>query len=71
MKLPYFPLMSILGLCLISNVVGAVFIGGQRLKKRGAYFKVREIHHIKFQNFGLVLVNNENETNVSINKPKK
>ena len=32
------------------------------LKEEGAYFKVREIHHIKFQNFVFVLFNNENET---------
>ena len=55
MKLIYeitvFPLVSTLGLYLILNLVGALLIRGQRLKKGGAYFKVREVHHIKFQKF--------------------
>ena len=45
MKLIYeitvFPLISTLSLYLISNLLGEVLIRGQRLKKEGAYFKVR------------------------------
>ena len=71
-EITVFLLISILGLYLIPNVVGPVLIGRQRLKECGTYLKVREIHHIKFQNFVLALVNNENETqNLSVNKPKK
>ena len=66
MKLIYeitvFFLISILTLHLISNLFGEVLIKRQRLKEGGAYFKVREIHNIKFQNFVFVLFNNENET---------
>ena len=58
MKLIYeitvFPLVSTLGLYLILNLVDALLIKKQRLKKGGAYFKVREIHHIKFQKFFLL-----------------
>ena len=47
--------------------VGAELIRGQRLKEAGAYFKVREIYHIKFQNFVFTLFNIENETqNVNV-----
>ena len=66
MKLIYeitvFLLINTLSLYLISNLFGEVLIRGQRLKEGGAYFKVREIHHVKFQNFVFVLFNNENET---------
>ena len=66
MKLIYeitvFFLISTLILHLISNLFGEVLIKRQRLKEGGAYFKVREIHNIKFQNFVFVLFNNENET---------
>ena len=76
MKLIYeitvFPLLSTLGLYLIPNLVGGVLIRGQHLKEVGAYFKVREIHHIKFQNFVLLLFNNENEAqNLNVSKPKE
>ena len=51
MKLIYeitvFSLISTLSLCLISNLFGEVLIRGQRLKEGDAYFKVKEIHHIK------------------------
>ena len=74
MKLIYeitvFPLISTLSLYLISNLLGEVPIRGQRLKEGGAYFKVRKIHHVKFQNFVFVLFNNENETK-NTSKPKK
>ena len=54
MKLIYeitvFPLISTLRLYLISNLLGEVLIRGQRLKEGDPYFKVREIHHVKFQN---------------------
>ena len=66
MKLIYeitvFLLINTLNLYLISNLFGEVLIREQRLKEGDAYFKVREIHHIKFQNFVFVLFNNENET---------
>ena len=76
MKLTYeivvFPLISTLGLYLISNLVGAVLIRSQLLKEGDACLKVRELHHIKFQNFVFVLSNNKNETeNLNVNKPKK
>ena len=62
MKLIYeitvFLLINTLSLYLILNLFGEVLIRGQRLKEWGAYFKVREIHHIKFQNFVFVLFNN-------------
>ena len=65
MKLIYeitvLPLISTLSLYLISNLLGEVLIRWQGLEKGGDYFKVREIHHIKFQNFVFVLFNNENE----------
>ena len=66
MKLIYeitvFFLISTLTLHLISNLFGEVLIKRQRLKEGGAYFKVREIHNIKSQNFVFVLFNNEIET---------
>ena len=66
MKLIYeitvFPLISTLSLYLILILLGEVLIRGQHLKEGGAYFKVRETHHVKFQNFVFVLFNNENET---------
>ena len=76
MKLIYeitvFSLISTLSLYLLSNIFGEVLIRGQRLKEGGTYFKVREIHHLKFQNFVFVLFNNENETqNLKIKKKKK
>ena len=57
-----FSLIKTLSLYLISNLFGEVLIRGQRLKEGSAYFKVSETYHIKFQNFLLVLFNNENET---------
>ena len=48
-KITVFPLISTLDFYLILNLVGAFLIRGQRLKKGGAYFKVRETHHTKFQ----------------------
>ena len=54
-KITVFPLVSTLDLYLILNLVGALFIRGQRLKKDGSYFKVREKHHIKFQKFFFVI----------------
>ena len=75
MKLIYentvFPLISTLSLYLISNLLSEVLIREQRLKEGGAYFKVREIHHVKFQNFVFVLFNNENETQNLKTKKKK
>ena len=76
MKLIYeitvFPLIITLGLYLISKILGEVLIRGQRLGETGAYFKVREIHHVKFQNFVFVLFNNKNETqNLKTKKKKK
>ena len=75
MKLIYeitvFLLISTLSLYLISNLLGEVLIRGQRLKEDGAYFKVREIHRVKFQNFVFVLFNNENETKILKTKKKK
>ena len=76
MKLIYeitvFSLISTLSLYLLSNIFGEVLIRGQRLKEGGTYFKVREIHHVKFQNFVFVLFNNENETqNFKTKKNKK
>ena len=66
MKLIYeitvFPLISTLSLYLISNLLDEELIRGQRLKEGGTYFKRREIHHNKFQNFVFVFFNNENET---------
>ena len=66
MKLIYeitvFSLISTFTLYLISNLFGEVLIRAQRLKEGDAYFKVREMHHIKFQNSVFVLFNNENET---------
>ena len=54
-KITVFPLVSTFGLYLILNLVGALLISGQRLKKGGAHFKVREIHHIKCQKFFFVI----------------
>ena len=76
MKLIYeittFSLMSTLSFYLISNLLGEVLIRGQRLKEGGDYFKVREIHHIKFKNFVSVLFNDGNETqNLKTKKKKK
>ena len=75
MKLIYeittFSLMSTLSFYLISNLLGEVLIRGQRLKEGGDYFKVREIHHIKFQNFVSVLFNDGNETQNLKTPPKK
>ena len=55
MKLIYeitvFSLISTVSLYLISNLLGGVLIGGQRLKEGRAYFKVKKIHQIEFQNF--------------------
>ena len=53
-KITEFPLVSTFGFCLILNFVDELLIRGQRLKKGGAYFKVREIH-IKFQKFFFVI----------------
>ena len=61
-KITVLPLISTASLYLIANLLGQVLIRGQRLKEGGAYFKVREIDHIKFQNFVFVLFHNENET---------
>ena len=74
MKLIYeitaFPLISTLTLYLISNLFGEVLLAKRaELERGGVYFKVREIHHIKFQNFVFVLFNKENETQNL--KPKK
>ena len=67
-----FPLVSTLSLYLISNLFGEVLIREQRLKEGDPYFKVRVIHHIKFQNFVFVLFNNENETrNLKTKKQNK
>ena len=76
MKLIYeitvFLLINTLSLYLISILFGEVLIREQRLKEGGAYFKVREIYHIKFQSFAFVLFNNENETqNFKTKKTKK
>ena len=76
MKLIYeitvFPVMSTLCLYLISNLLGEVLIRGKHLKEGGAYYKVREIPHVKFQNFVFVLFNNENETqNLNLKTKKK
>ena len=75
MKLFYeitvFPLISTLSLYFISNLLNEVLIRGQRLKEGGAYFKVREIHHVKFQNFVFILFNNENETKPQNHQKKK
>ena len=76
MKLIYeiivFPLISTLSLYVISNLLGEVLIREQCLEEGGAYFKVREICHVKFQNFVFVLFNNENETrNLKTKKKKK
>ena len=66
MKLIYeitlFPLISTLGLYLILHLLGEVLIRGQLLKEDlFQSLKVREIHKIKFQNFVLVLFNNETQ----------
>ena len=54
-KITVFPLVTTLGFYLILNLVAALLIRGERLKKGGACFKVREIHHIKFQKFFFVI----------------
>ena len=67
-----FPLISTLSLYVISNLLGEVLNRGQRLEEGVAYFKVREIRHVKFQNFVFALFNNENETqNLKTKKKKK
>ena len=75
MKLIYeitvFPLISTFSIYLISNLLSEVLIRGQHLKEGGAYFKAREIHQIKFQNFVFVFFNNENETQNLKSKKKK
>ena len=75
MKLIYeitvFPLISTLSLHVILNLLGEVLIRGQHLEEGSAYFKVREIRHVKFQNFVFVLFNNENETQNLKSKKKK
>ena len=71
-EIAVFPLISTLGVYLISNLINEVLVREQRLKEGATYFKVTNIHHIKFQNFVFVLFNNENETqNLDVNKPKK
>ena len=70
-EITVFPLIGTLSLYLISNLFGEVLIRKQRLKKGGAYFKVRETHHIKFQNFVFAIFNNENETQNLKTKNKK
>ena len=55
-------LISTLSFYLISNLFGELLTIGQRLIESRAYFKVRETHYIKFQNFVFVLFNNENQT---------
>ena len=52
-RITIFLLISTLSLYLVSIFFGEVLIRGQHLKEGGAYFNVREIHHIKFQNFVL------------------
>ena len=61
-EITVFPLISTLSLYLISNLLDEELIRGQRLKKGRTYFKRREIHHNKFQNFVFVFFNNENKT---------
>ena len=70
-EITVFPLIGTLSLYLISNLFGEVLIRKQRLKKGGAYFKVRETHHIKFQNFVFAIFNNENQTQHLKTKKKK
>ena len=66
-EITLFPLISTLSIYLISNLFGEV-----RLKEGGAYFKVREIHHVKFENFVFVFFNNEIETqNLKTKKKNK
>ena len=57
-EITVFPLISTLTFYLISNLIVEVLIRGQHLKEGSAYFKVREIHHIKFQNFVFIFFNN-------------
>ena len=75
MKLIYeitvFSPISTLSVYSISNLLGEVLTRRQCLKEVGAYFKVREIHHVEFQNFVFVLFNNENETKNFKTKKKK
>ena len=61
-EITLFLLISTLSLYLISNFLGEVLIRGQHLKEVGVYLKVREIHHIRFQNFVFVLFNKKIET---------
>ena len=59
MKLIYkiiaFPLVTTLGFYSILNLAGALLISRESLKRGSAYFKAREIHHIKFQKFFFVI----------------
>ena len=77
MKLIYeitvFSLISTLSLYLLSNIFGEVLIRGQRLKEGGTYFKVREIHHLKFQNLFLSFstMKMKHKTSKSKKKQKK
>ena len=68
-KMTVFPLISTIGLYLISNLVDAVLIKGKRLKEGSAYFKVRKIYHINIQNFVFVSFSNKNETQ-NLNRKK-
>ena len=82
MKLIYeiilFPLINKLSLYLILNLLGEEFIRGQCLKGGvgggggggGAYVKVKEIHHIKLQNFVFVPFSNENKAQKPQNQKK-
>ena len=42
--------MSASGTYLVLKLYSAALIGGRRLKEGGAYFKVRGVIHMKFQN---------------------
>ena len=68
-RITIFPLISTLSLYLVSIFFGEVLIKGQHLKEGGAYFNVREIHHIKFQNF--VLSFSTMKIKHKTSKPKK
>ena len=76
MKLIYeitvFPLISTLSLYLILHLLDEVLIREQLLKEDlFQSLKVREIHKIKFQNFVLVLFNNETQNLKTKKKEKK
>ena len=75
MKLIYeitvFSLISTLSLYLLSNIFGEVLIRGQRLKEGGTYFKVREIHHLKFKNLFLSFSTIKMKQKTSKKKKKK